>query len=180
MSANEQGGSVGQRDEGAGREDGQGNQGGSFTVSLDSMPSWIRSLVLMIVRFVLGIALAHVEGLRGLARAIGGDRAVAYVNGTSATGPVAAPVQDTHLRRRWYVVFRGRNVGVFDNQSVFYLVSVQRSLTSCYVRYEVDDATLGVPGQSQRRFRTREAADEAYSQALQRGNVHVVDVDEYV
>ncbi|TDL19766.1 hypothetical protein BD410DRAFT_841749 [Rickenella mellea] len=68
--------------------------------------------------------------------------------------PGAGP--DTHLGRRWYVVFVGRQVGVFDSWD------------------EVLAATAGVSGQSQRRFTSFAMARDAFNIALARRNVRWV------
>ncbi|KAH8111808.1 hypothetical protein DFH11DRAFT_1546399 [Phellopilus nigrolimitatus] len=71
----------------------------------------------------------------------------------SKSGPHSGSLGDCDMGVRWYVVFKGYEVGVFDDWST------------------VQGLTSGVPGGSQRRYGTRAEATRAYNEALVRGEV---------
>ncbi|TDL14822.1 hypothetical protein BD410DRAFT_845700 [Rickenella mellea] len=63
------------------------------------------------------------------------------------------------LGERWYAVYVGRTIGVFSEWS------------------DVADATVGVRGNSQRRFGTRAEAITSFHAAVQRGIVRIIPDD---
>ncbi|TDL14512.1 hypothetical protein BD410DRAFT_845972 [Rickenella mellea] len=65
-----------------------------------------------------------------------------------------------HLGERWYAVYVGRTIGVFNEWS------------------DVADATVGVSGNSQRRFGTRAEAIASFHSAVQRRVVRLVPDNE--
>ena len=77
---------------------------------------------------------------------------------------------------RWYTVFVGRRVGVFNS---WYVTSTCNwsTLSDCCIRPEVQRLTSGVPGNTQCRYASAAAASAAFNDALIRGAVQQVDVD---
>ena len=78
---------------------------------------------------------------------------------------------------RWYVVFVGKKVGVFDDWFVCTAASCRSVVTLCLHRSEVQNATIGVPGNCQRQYANALAAVAAFNVALASGTVRRVDVD---
>ena len=78
---------------------------------------------------------------------------------------------------RWYVVFVGKKVGVFNDWFICTAASCRSVVTLHLHRSEVQNATIGVPGNCQCRYANASVAVAAFNAALASGTVCRVDVD---
>ncbi|TDL14377.1 hypothetical protein BD410DRAFT_846081 [Rickenella mellea] len=150
-------------------DDGDAYQDGPPQAPLDDTDS---SAILAFI-YILRLLIYLVQtGFTALVTAAALSRDVIFAESTTATASPEAPQapQDLppqyylapprHLGERWYAVYVGRTIGVFNEWS------------------DVADATVGVSGNSQRRFSTRTEAIASFRAAVQRGNVREVYDDE--
>ncbi|TDL14828.1 hypothetical protein BD410DRAFT_845705 [Rickenella mellea] len=130
---------------------------GPASPTVDADGPTVLMLILFFLRALIGIVQSGFVALAATPRLI---LRLTPTPGTSApANPYPFPLHyatPRHLGERWYVVYVGNRVGVFNEWS------------------DVAAATSGVSGNSQRRFGTQAEAVASFDNALSRRSVRVV------